>query len=57
MTITVTPHPDAEAAELERYGITRVRADTYHVGEYRYGKIADAIAQAKRAESSQESAT
>lgn len=41
---------DPEAAHLERYGITRVRADTYHVGGFRYGNIADAIAQAKRAE-------
>ena len=48
---------DPQAADLERYGITRVRADTYHVGGYRYGKIADAIAQAKRVEHSEESPT
>lgn len=60
MTIAVTPETishDAEAAELELYGITRVRADTYHVGGYRYGKLADAVAQAKRAERGTESGT
>ena len=54
MTTTVTPvgiaRPDADAAELERYGIIRVPADTYHVDGYRYGNVADAIAQAKRTE-------
>ena len=50
MTIeTSNPPADGEAAELARYGITRVRADIYHVGGYRYGKIEDAVAQAKRA--------
>ena len=34
--------------EMERYGITRVPVDYFHVGEYRYTVLADAVAQAKR---------
>lgn len=35
-------------AEMVRYGITRVPADIFHYREYRYAKLSDAIAQAKR---------
>ena len=39
--------PEMEA-EMERYGITRVPIDYFHVGEFRYTSLKDAIAQAKR---------
>lgn len=35
-------------AEMEQYGITRVPMDCFHVGEFRYTNLKDAIAQAKR---------
>jgi hypothetical protein len=37
-----------DQAELDRLGITRVPADTFHWGGYRYGNARDAIAAAKR---------
>jgi len=42
------PAPDPEAAVMIRNGITRVRADHYEVDGYRYGNLADAIAQVTR---------
>lgn len=33
---------------MAQYGITRVPADTFHMGEWRYSNLADAIAQARR---------
>lgn len=44
----MTTPPEADAAELTRLGITRVRTDRFHVGPYRYANLADAIAEAKR---------
>jgi hypothetical protein len=38
----------AEQAELDRYGIQRVPADTYLWGGYRYSTARDALAAAKR---------
>lgn len=35
-------------AEMARYGITRVPADMFHYRDYRYAKLGDAVAQAKR---------
>ena len=40
--------PEMDAAELARHGITLVRTERYHVGPYRYGSLADSIAEAKR---------
>lgn len=40
----------AELEAMERYGITRVPAAVYLVGPYRYSKLADALAEAKRRE-------
>jgi hypothetical protein len=34
--------------EMARHGITRVPAETFHYRNYRYAKLSDAIAQAKR---------
>lgn len=40
---------EATAAEqMALYGITRVPADQYRYKDYRYSKLSDAIAQAKR---------
>jgi hypothetical protein len=44
--------PDNEAADLARYGISRVRSHSYHLGDFRYSNIADAVAQARRVERS-----
>ena len=38
----------AEQAELDRYGILRVPADTFLWGGYRYSTARDALAAAKR---------
>ncbi|MND06417.1 hypothetical protein D3C83_277750 [compost metagenome] len=44
-----SPPTEAEAAELmSRYGITRVPADQFHYQSFRYSKLADAAAQARR---------
>ena len=37
-----------EQAELDRYGIQRVTADTFLWGGYRYSNARDALAAAKR---------
>lgn len=42
------PTQDDASGEMATYGITRVPADMFHYREYRYGKLSDAIAQAKR---------
>jgi hypothetical protein len=39
---------DAAAAEMARYGIVRIPADIFHYREYRYARLGDALAQAKR---------
>jgi len=36
------------AALMVQYGITRVPADSFHLGEWRYSNLDDAIAQARR---------
>lgn len=43
-----TPDADLDFALMERNGITRVRADQYHVDGYRYTSLADALAQVSR---------
>ena len=40
--------PEMDAAELATLGITLVTTELYHVGPYRYGSLAAAIAEAKR---------
>lgn len=37
-----------QTAVMAQYGITRVRADSFHLGEWRYSNLRDAIAQARR---------
>jgi hypothetical protein len=37
-----------DEVELARLGIKRVRNDSFHWGEYRYGNARDAIAAAPR---------
>jgi hypothetical protein len=44
-----TPTVGDNAVEaMAKYGITRVSIDYFHFREYRYTKLDDAIAQAKR---------
>lgn len=39
----------SEASEkMNKYGITCVSADYFHLGQYRYSRLEDAIAEAKR---------
>lgn len=38
----------AAAEQMALYGITRTPADQFHYKHYRYSKLGDAIAQAKR---------
>lgn len=40
--------PEDAGAEMARYAITRVPADMFHYREYRYARLSDALAQAKR---------
>jgi hypothetical protein len=49
-TPPVTPARAGEMdpAALARLGITRVTTEQFHIGAYRYARLADAIAQAKR---------
>lgn len=42
------PTRDAAVAEMARYGIARVPTDTFHYREYRYTRLSDAVAQARR---------
>jgi hypothetical protein len=39
---------DDRAEDMAKYGITRVPTDYFHYKEYRYTRLDDAIAQAKR---------
>ena len=41
--------PYASPGELARLGITRVATEHFLVGPYRYTKLGDALAQARRA--------
>lgn len=36
------------AALMAQYGIRRVSTDTFHLGEWRYSNLRDAIAQARK---------
>lgn len=41
--------PDGSLEQaMARFGITRVSVDYFHYGNFRYSKLADAIAQAQR---------
>ena len=45
------PAPSSDqglAEQIAKYGITRVPVDYFHLGEYRYTRLEDAVAQAKR---------
>jgi len=48
MSISSEPDDTAVAELMVRYGITRVPADQFHYKNYRYSRLGDAIAQAKR---------
>jgi hypothetical protein len=48
--------PPANSADgrilMESLGITHSLADVFHFGDYRYGKLEDTVAQAKRSRDS-----
>jgi hypothetical protein len=44
--MSAPPEMDVEA--LARLGIVRVATEQFHVGPYRYARLADAMAQARR---------
>lgn len=46
---TKTPHESD--SELARYKIKKELVECFRVGEYRYSKLADAVAEGKRRES------
>ncbi|MGC8534195.1 MAG: hypothetical protein ACP5QR_01540 [Rhizomicrobium sp.] len=37
-----------DAEEMERYGIVLIPVDYFHFGNFRYTRLKDAVAQAKR---------
>ena len=45
----MTSNEQPETAELERYGIVRVPAETFLWNGYRYTHVRDALAAARRA--------
>lgn len=45
-----TTRTDAEADAMELHGITCVTVPQYHYKTWRYAKLSDAVAQAKRDE-------
>lgn len=46
--IEATVFSEQQRTEMEQLGIQHVTVDTFHVGEFRYSNLTDAIAQAKR---------
>jgi hypothetical protein len=43
-----TSHLEDSPAQLERYGIVRYSTDHFVIGGYRYSRLEDAVAEAKR---------
>ena len=43
-----TPHLEDSPTLLERYGIVRYATDHFVIGGYRYSRLEDAVAEAKR---------
>jgi len=44
------PAPENLAALMARHGIVRVPAEQFHIDGFRYSNLADALAQARRAD-------
>ncbi|WP_438997211.1 hypothetical protein [Candidatus Puniceispirillum sp.] len=44
-------------AALKKLGVKRVSSDSYHVGTYKYSRLDDALAEAKRASEKKNSST
>lgn len=42
---------ESDSADMARLGIARVPADHFEVGGYRYTKLGDAVAEARRRQS------
>jgi hypothetical protein len=47
-TDNMTERDEPKQSELDQYGITRVPADVFLWGGYRYSQVHDALAAAKR---------
>lgn len=47
-TAPVIPTTDIPADELGRYGIVRVATERFEVGGFRYERLSDAVAEARR---------
>lgn len=41
---------EPRADDLDRLGIVRIATERFEVGDYRYDRLADAVAEAKRRE-------
>jgi hypothetical protein len=48
MTEPTSPSPSPNDAQLTALGITRIPADIFEVGGYRYSNVKDAVAAAER---------
>jgi hypothetical protein len=46
--VAADTHFDVEQTELDKFGVTRVPADVFLWGGYRYSNARDALAAAKR---------
>ena len=44
----IAPAPGTPATEHERYGLVRIATERFEIGGYRYDRLADAVAEAKR---------
>lgn len=42
------PIEETDASQMAKYGITREPADRFRYKEYRYSRLSDAVAQARR---------
>lgn len=40
--------PETSASELERHGVIRIATERFEFGGYRYERLADAVAEARR---------
>ena len=46
--LSARPAPKVEGEQMARFGIVKVPADQYHYRDWRYSKLDDALAQARR---------
>ncbi len=53
MTPLLPASPEGDPAGLKRLGISRVATEHFLVGQYRYSRLADAMAEARRGRSAE----